>query len=635
LVLLLDEASARYPWELLDDRWSQSERPLFVENGLLRQLEATEFRSSIRGVTEPTALVIGDPVSRYPELKGAQSEAEAVSRELSGQGGFQVETRIRPDSRQVIHALYARAYRVLHLAGHGVYRHRPQAADSCQTCGEKLSEALLAKQPQAAKAVTGMIIGDDAVLSPQEVRQMRFVPELVFINCCHLGYIESGDPRTPEERNERNDYNRIAANVATEFIRMGVRAVVAAGWAVVDTAAEVFATTFYRQMLQGLPFGRAVKAARQATFERYRHTNTWGAFQCYGDPDYRLVRQETGDPERRGIDWVSPAEAAANLNNTAARLKTMAVVDTAAEQKRLRAMARWLKQKSWLTHGTVSAALGRAFGEAKAFDRAIRYYQKALHAEDGQMTLRDIEQLANLLAREAARKMSGKNREALLPDIDQAIHLLEMVMGLHPGSGGKPDAAGGPVLAQTGERLALLGGSHKRKAWISADGRAAALAQMTRFYRAAFELAQDQGRFDAYPLLNWLTAEVCLAWQKGIAPFADATGPDRMQLLRQAQAELDRSIEQEKNFWTIVMRVDAELMQALCLGVLSARQIGLIAEKYRDAAQLGSPREYASVLDQIDFLTAMTGEQKQTARNLNSLRRKLDAAGAKAGKKTG
>lgn len=635
LVLLLDEAAARYPWELLDDRWSQSERPLFVEHGLLRQLEAVEFRSSIRGATEPTALVIGDPVSRYPELKGAQSEAEAVSRELAGQGGFQVETRIRPDSRQVIHALYARAYRVLHLAGHGVYRHRLPAADSCKACGQKLPEGPSAQPNAASPPVTGMIIGDDAVISPQEVRQMRFVPELVFINCCHLGYIESGDSRSPEERNERSDYNRIAANVATEFIRMGVRAVVAAGWAVVDTAAEVFATTFYRQMLQGLPFGRAVKAARQATFERYRHTNTWGAFQCYGDPDYRLVRQEAADSERSGIEWVSPAEAAANLNNMAARLKTMAAVDTAAEQKRLRAYARWLKQKNWLVHGSVSAALGRAFGEAKAFDRAVRYYQKALHAEDGQMTLKDIEQLANLQAREAARRMSGEDRAALLPDIDQAIHLLEMVMGLRPGAGETPDAAVGPVLAKTSERLALLGGSYKRKAWISADGREAALAQVARFYRTAFELARDQSRFDAYPLLNWLTAEVCLAWQKGAPPFADAAGADRQQLLQQAQTELDRAIEKEKNFWTIVMRIDAELLQALCQGELTARQVNLIAEKYRDAAKLGSPREYASVLDQIEFLIAMTGGQKQIAKHLNALRRKLDSTGGKTGKKPG
>jgi len=634
-VLLLDEESARYPWELLDDRWSRGERPLFVQNGLLRQLESTEFRSSIRGVTELTALVIGDPISSFPELKGAQAEAEAVSRELSGQGGFQVEKRIRTDSRQVVHALYARAYRVLHLAGHGVYRHLPKQAGDCKACGQKLSEPLLAKQPQAVKPVTGMIIGDDAVLSPQEVRQMRFVPELVFINCCHLGYIEPGDKRSPEERNERSDYNRIAANVATEFIRMGVRAVIAAGWAVVDTAAETFATTFYREMLQGQSLGRAIKAARQETFNQHPNTNTWGAFQCYGDPDYRLVRQEAGGSESRGIEWASPNEAAAALNNEVAKFKTMAGLDMTAEQKRLRAMARWLKQKKWLVHGNVSAALGRAFGEAKVLDRAIRYYQKALRAEDSQMTLKDIEQLANFLSREAGNRMKDKDADpaSLLRDIGQAIQLINMVMGLISGPGKQPDAADRPIPAKTGERLSLLGGSYKRQAWISEPDRETALTQMAFYYRSAFELAQDQGRFDAYPLQNWLTGEVCLAWRKGSAPVAAGTDPNRLQLLNQAQDEIDRAIQKKKTFWDVVMRVDFELLQALYEGEPSTKQINAIAEKYRDAAQLGSPREYASVLDQIEFLIAMTGEQKHIAKQLNSLRRKLDATGAKTGKK--
>jgi tetratricopeptide (TPR) repeat protein len=626
-VLLLDEESARYPWELLDDRWSPGERPLFVQNGLLRQLESTEFRSSIRGATEPAALVIGDPVSSYPELKGAQAEAEAVSRELSGQGGFLVEKRIRTDSRQVVHALYSRAYRVLHLAGHGVYRHLPKQTGDCKACGQKLSEPLLAMQSPSVKPVTGMIIGDDAVLSPLEVKQMRFVPELVFLNCCHLGYHEPGDKRTPEERNERNDYNRIAANVATEFIRMGVRAVIAAGWAVVDTAAETFATTFYRQMLQGQPFGKAIKAARQRTFDQHPSTNTWGAFQCYGDPDYRLVRQEAGGSDGRGIEWVSPGEAAAEINNVAARLRAKAGVETATELKRLRAMARWLKQKKWLAHGDVSAALGRAFGEAKALDGAIRYYRKALRAEDGRMSLKDIEQLANFLSREAARRMKVEDPARLLPDINQAIHLLEMVMELTPGPGQQPEAADRQLSAKTGERLSLLGSSHKRKAWISEADREPALKQMAQFYRKAFDLARDQGRFDAYPLLNWLTGEVCLAWQKGLPSGGDATASDRARLLEQAQVEIDRAIDKERTFWNVAMQIDAELLQTLCAGELSAKQINPIAEKYRDAALLASPREYASVLDQIDFLIVMAAARKQTAKALVSLRHKLDPAG--------
>jgi len=296
-------------------------------------------------------------------------------------------------------------------------------------------------------------------------------------------------------------------------------------------------------------------------------------------------------------------------------------------------MTRWLKQKKWLALGGVSAALGRAFGEAKAFDRAIRYYQKALRAEDGQMTLKDIEQLANFQAREAARRMKDADPASLLPDIEQAIQLLEMVMGLTPGRMEAPGPEARPVPAKTGERLSLLASSYKRKAWISASERKTALGQMAGHYQSAFKLAKGQGRFDAYPLLNWLTGEVCLAWQEGLPAGGDATAPERMRLLVQAQDELDQAIQRDKNFWNVVMRVDAELLQALCQGELSAKQINLIAEKYRDAALLGSPREYASVLDQLDFLIAMTGAQKPAAKDLNALRRKLDGAG-KRGKKS-
>ena len=70
---------------------------------------------------------------------------------------------------------------------------------------------------------------------------------------------------------------------------MGVRAVVAAGWAVDDAGAATFSTIFYDEMLKGHAFGEAVKLARCATFERHSGSNTWGAYQCYGDPEYRLT----------------------------------------------------------------------------------------------------------------------------------------------------------------------------------------------------------------------------------------------------------------------------------------------------------------------------------------------------------
>ena len=72
-------------------------------------------------------------------------------------------------------------------------------------------------------------------------------------------------------------------------MRSGVGAVVAAGWAVHDTAARDFARVFYERMLDGQTLGEAVRAARLEVFHQYRGNNTWAAYQCYGDPDFQFL----------------------------------------------------------------------------------------------------------------------------------------------------------------------------------------------------------------------------------------------------------------------------------------------------------------------------------------------------------
>ena len=85
------------------------------------------------------------------------------------------------------------------------------------------------------------------------------------------------------------DYNRLASSVARELIEIGVRCVVAAGWAVDDDAAYTFAETFYQNILQdNLQFGDAVFAARRETYRKHGGSITWGAYQAYGDPGWRI-----------------------------------------------------------------------------------------------------------------------------------------------------------------------------------------------------------------------------------------------------------------------------------------------------------------------------------------------------------
>ena len=89
---------------------------------------------------------------------------------------------------------------------------------------------------------TGAILWEGGMLTVDTVAQLPWVPDVVFLNCCSVGRIGQ---------------HRLAA-VAREFMAIGARAVVAAGWKVGDAAAKAFAETFYRCLADGRSFGDAV-----------------------------------------------------------------------------------------------------------------------------------------------------------------------------------------------------------------------------------------------------------------------------------------------------------------------------------------------------------------------------------------
>ena len=634
IVLMLDEEAARYPWELLEDPGGSGRNPFVIEHGVLRQLETLQFRESVRPVVERNALVIGDPLSSFAELKGAQAEADVVSRSLEANGRFHVESRKRPEADEVIQALCAMPYRVLHLAGHGVYEYLPASPSDC---GEISGSGQL-KQTQPLKPMTGMVIGDGIYLTPAEIRQMRQVPELVFINCCHLGHIEGSNDGA---RQDQRDHNLIAANVATEFIRMGVHAVIAAGWAVDDGAALTFATLFYDRMLEGTPFGQAVKEARTTTFNLHPQTNTWGAYQCYGDPDYRLVRKsEAMRVTQKEISFVSRQEALVEIANLAARLTTKAGEAQQGELEWLAAILKALEERKWLEknskNGKIWAALANVYSEAQRFTDAIEHVRVAIALDPSAITLKDIEQLANLLGRQAlashlvapgnTKETRGKPR--VETDIDEAISLLKWLMGapssresdIEREKGASADTAPG----KTVERLSLLGSAYKRKAWVSKNP-GPALEQMKQAYEKAFNLAERQKGSTLYPKLNQMFAELILSWDS--KRKRHRTKGELSKELERLKSELERYSSAKDSFWDEVMLYDCELALALLDGSLKGEAIQTLADRYRDARRRASRREFASVLDQFEFLETMALKmgKKEIAGSLDQLGKVLEA----------
>lgn len=604
LVLVVDEAAARYPWELLEDRWAEGQRPLALERGVLRQLETTAFRERVEITAERTALLIGDPDTQgfATPLPGAAAEVGAVARRLAA-GNFAVRTCVHGAPSDVVTALHAGAYRILHLAGHGVHDFAVPPAPTDP-----------AAPPASPRRVSGMVIGNGAFLTPAAVEQMRRVPELVFINCCHLARVD----RTAQQL-AAPPFDRFAANIAAQFIRIGVRAVVAAGWAVDDAAAETFATTFYDHLLGGMAFGDAVLQARRDTYDRHPGVNTWGAYQCYGDPAYTFVPDGDGWSRPAAPRAVAPAEVVRQLEQLAARARARAEEDDAGLSTELDRLAADIRP-DWLRRGDVRAALGIAYGELRRFGPAIAHLRAAL-AADGTPALVALEQLANFESRAAVDLWTGR-ADGVADETPATLleHALDRLRELL-------------ALGRTGERLSLLGAVYKRAALLGLGGeRLVMLQRMADCYREAHGASDGEPPFavrDPYPLLNWMLAEVVRGW--GGSP----SDVDVAAWLRAARAEGERRDRREPDFWSGAVAPDCAVLQHLLDGDLDQAAVrGPIVRAYAALRRrAASPREISSLVEQLEFLLAMTdlvadaGARRRLRGGLERLRADV-AAGA-------
>ena len=273
----LDPETAGIPWELLDTddgNDGDPESKWAIRTKLLRKLRTADFREQVRDATaDDSILVIGEPSCppQYPRLEGARAEAQAVYECLAASAGRGHVERLfsddpeknGPDALAVLNAVLARDWRIVHIAGHG---------------------ELIA--PDGTPG--GVVLSNGSFLGPNEIGGMRIVPELVFVNCCHLAARSSEQLLANSQQAQGRA--RFAAGVAEKLINIGVRCVIAAGWAVNDIAARTFATTFYDSVLRGSRFIDAVAEARKAAYSD--DDNTWGAYQCYGDPDWYFRRSE-------------------------------------------------------------------------------------------------------------------------------------------------------------------------------------------------------------------------------------------------------------------------------------------------------------------------------------------------------
>ncbi len=586
----LDKDSAAYPWELLQDSATQS-KPLCVSAGMIRQLATADYRNQIKRSYANNALVIGDPFldGFVQQLPGAAEEAKQVST-IIGNNDFTVTLKINKDFAENIEAIFEQEYKMIHLAGHGYFKEG--------IMDEKCNKFI---PPEG-----GMVIGKGVFLTTKEINQMSQVPEFVFINCCFLGKVDAAAEAMSQQ------HYKLAANLGVQLIEMGVKAVIAAGWAVDDNSALLFSETFYKEMFSGATFSDAVLKARSECFEKYPTNNTWGAYQCYGDQFYKFKIKYNSN--NKSYSYVLAMEAEVDLNNLHNKIIDGRDndIDKLADELEDISIA---IDKSAIRNGNITELEARILMALNKQDAAIAKIDDMLKFEQADYTVNTLENLCNLNIK-VSKDSPGKTAADIQTIIDNFSYLLK--------------------IGDTCQRHLLLGMANKILfiKSVTDTEKLSALKNTTKEYKQAYDIAKknDSGIID--PLCNWLQVEsvLILADKKETADWGkNSVNKYKLPTIKFAIDLLDKMLtsdidpEKDYDFWDALNKANT-LLTKLCLQPTGILPEDIITAIKTDWIKTKAKSKLTNGLEYLQFLlTATKLSKKAKAKPLGKVLEKLYA----------
>ncbi|MGH9132869.1 MAG: CHAT domain-containing protein, partial [Ilumatobacteraceae bacterium] len=480
---IVDPVTANFPWELLTAPSGAGREALVDSGAVMRQFAESEDRrlSPVRSTSQRALLIAAGNVSGEAQLPEVYDENDSIGALLRGALGDvnvdQLDDRAAElDLVGLQNALFG-DHQIVHIASHGVYH---------------------PDEPGR----TGAILSSAGMLTVNLVSQLPHVPDVVFLNCCSLGRI---------------GMNRMAAGLAREFMAIGVRALVAAAWAVNDAAARAFAETFYAELTGGRPLGDTVARARSACAQT-GGGETWAAYQCYGDPGF-VLRGSRPSLRSAAAAPVSGSDLSARLDSLAVRTADLGIPGRGrANPRRGRLLAEWNELATWIgdhprfRNESIDrrlAVISRDLGEFRA--AADRLVPIVVHRGSDAIGLHsrtasafDLQQAANCLARAAQASaraaIASSDRAALdraLADLDEAASIARAAVAVLPER----------------ESHGVLGSTLKRWATVDDARRPQLVAAALDAYRAGDRITGDDryGSENALQLAFVVGADEALA----------------------------------------------------------------------------------------------------------------------------
>lgn len=258
VVLIHDTFASAIPYEAMT--WTVGGRRLTParEGGVVRHL-LTPGIAPGRALTRPPrtgrlgVLVVINPTGNLP---GADKEGDALLEALKD-GPFDVSTLRggRATVEAVKQAIADPKIDVFHYCGHAFFK-GPGPRDS------------------------GLVCAGGEHLTLEDMRDVRVVPRLAFVNACQAGRVREkpADVREPQA-------------FAEFFLQAGVDAYLGTFWLVSDDGAATFAAKVYGALAAGRELGEAVVQGRRSLAEA--GNNDWANYVLYGDVGFTFVQEQS------------------------------------------------------------------------------------------------------------------------------------------------------------------------------------------------------------------------------------------------------------------------------------------------------------------------------------------------------
>ena len=255
VLLMIDEAYADIPWELMLEAVYAGELPFQVGRAIVSEQRPTSIRPLVRGIHKVKTLLIGNP-SGDEHLRAAEEEVRHLADAMRRHPEVfsEPDVLIGPEKCQqvrLLNALSSGKYCLVHYSGHTGFE-----ADQ-----------------------SAWLVADGKITTHQLTSAVEMAPPaLVFSSSCESAVGGEAKPVRYEDQ---------VFDLPGAFLQAGVEAYIGTLWKVDATASRLFSEEFYKAFLSGKhDLGECLRRAKWARKQREEAEGqiNWLAFILYGDP---------------------------------------------------------------------------------------------------------------------------------------------------------------------------------------------------------------------------------------------------------------------------------------------------------------------------------------------------------------